>query len=111
MTSDPSSIPPSLDQLLDEDPVTIRNQLNDVHPEDVADLIRSAPLEQAAEALGRLPTDYAAQVFERLEQDRQGEIAGTLGIEPLAQLTMEMSADERADFLSAVPDAMGRSLL
>jgi magnesium transporter len=111
MTSEASSIPPSLDQLLDEDPVTIRNHLNDLHPEDVADLIRGAPLDQAADALERLPAEYAAQVFERLEQDRQEELAGKLGIEPLAQLTLEMSADDRADFLNVVPDAMGKSLL
>jgi magnesium transporter len=105
-----SSSPPSLDQLLDEDPITIRRQLNDVHPEDIADLIRNATLDQAAEVIGRLPAEYAAQIFERLEQDRQEELAGKIGIEPLAQLTLEMSADDRVDFLSLVPDAMGKSL-
>jgi magnesium transporter len=110
MSEHSTSSPPSLDQLLDEDPVTVRNQLNDVHPEDIADLIRNVSLERAAEVIGRLPPEYAAQVFERLEQDRQEDIAGKIGIEPLAQLTLEMSADDRVDFLSLVPEAMGKSL-
>jgi magnesium transporter len=107
---EPSESPPSLDLLLDDDPETLRTRLNDVHPEDIADLIRTTSLERAAEVIGRLPPEYAAQVFERLEQDRQEDLAGRIGIEPLAQLTMEMSSDDRVDFLSLVPDAMGRSL-
>lgn len=110
MSAEQSSSPPSLDLLLDEDPETIRTQLTDVHPEDIADLIRNASLEHAAQVIARLPPEYAAQVFERLEQDRQEVLAGKIGIEPLAQLTLEMSADDRVDFLSLVPDAMNRSL-
>ena len=103
-------MPPALDTLLDDDPDTLRTRLNDVHPEDIADLVRNVSLERAAELIARLPADYAAQVFERLEQDKQEGLAEKIGIEPLTQLTMEMSADERADFLSVVPAAMGRSL-
>jgi len=110
MPAETSSTPPELDDLLDDDPVTVRNHLSDVHPEDIADLIRNASLERAAEVIARLPAEYAAQVFERLEQDRQEELAERIGIEPLARVTMEMSADDRVDFLSVVPDAMSRSL-
>lgn len=110
MSAEESASPASLDLLLDEDPETIRNQLNDVHPEDIADVVRSASLEEAAQVIGRLPPEIAAQVFERLEQDRQEVLASRIGIEPLTQLTLEMSADDRVDFLSLVPDAMGRSL-
>jgi magnesium transporter len=110
MSVEQSENPPSLDLLLDDDPETLRTRLNDIHPEDIADLIRTTSLERAAEVIGRLPPEYAAQVFERLEQDRQEDLAGRIGIEPLAQLTMEMSSDDRVDFLSLVPDAMGRSL-
>jgi magnesium transporter len=110
MSAELSSMPPALDTLLDDDPDTLRTRLNDVHPEDIADLVRNVSLERAAELIARLPADYAAQVFERLEQDKQEGLAEKIGIEPLTQLTMEMSADDRADFLSVVPDAMGRSL-
>lgn len=110
MSAEHSSSPPELDSLLDDDPVTVRTNLNDVHPEDIADLIRNVSLERAAELISRLPPDYAAQVFERLEQDKQEVLAAKIGLEPLTQLTMEMSADDRVDFLSVVPDAMGRSL-
>jgi magnesium transporter len=110
MSAQQSSTPPELDLLLEEDPETLRNHLSDVHPEDIADLIRNVSLERAAELIARLPAEYAAQVFERLEQDRQENIAGRMGLEPLAQLTLEMSSDDRVDFLSMVPAAMGRSL-
>jgi magnesium transporter len=110
MSAQQSSTPPELDLLLEEDPDTLRNHLSDVHPEDIADLIRNVSLERAAELIARLPADYAAQVFERLEQDRQENIAERMAIEPLAQLTLEMSSDDRVDFLSLVPAAMGRSL-
>jgi magnesium transporter len=103
-------MPPTLDLLLEEDPDTLRGHLSDVHPEDIADLIRNVSLERAAELIARLPAEYAAQVFERLEEDRQEGVAEKMGLEPLAQLTLEMSADNRVDFLSMVPAAMGRSL-
>ena len=110
MSAEPSSTPPSLDSLFEEDPVTVRSHLSDVHPEDVADLVRNVPVERAAELIARLPAEYGAQVFERLDQDKQEVLAGKIGIEPLTQLTMEMSADDRADFMSVVPDAMSRRL-
>jgi magnesium transporter len=110
MSAEQSALPSELDVLLDEDPITVRNQLNDVHPEDIADLIRNVSLERGARLIARLPPEYAAQVFQRLELDRQEDLAGRIGIEPLAQLTLEMSADDRVDFLSVVPAAMGKSL-
>lgn len=109
--SDEQTISPSeLSLLLDRDAEAIQARLSDIHPEDVADLIRNVEMDRAAELLARLPAEYAAQVFERLEQDLQEALAPRIGLEPLAQLTLEMSADDRVDFLSLVPDAMGRSL-
>ncbi len=102
--------PNDLSALLLEDAEQMRASLNDVHPEDVADLVRGLELEKAAEFLARMPAEYAAQVFERLDQDRQETLAKRIGLEPLAQLTLEMSADDRVDFLSLVPEPMGKSL-
>ncbi len=110
MSVESDASPSELSRLLEEPPDTLRAKLSDVHPEDIADLIRNANLERAAEILARLPAEYAAQVFERLEQDWQEALATKMGIEPLAQLTLEMASDDRVDFLSLVPAAMGRSL-
>jgi magnesium transporter len=110
MSAEQSSLSSELDAVLDEDPISIRHHLNDIHPEDIADLIRNVSLERGARLIARLPPEYAAQVFQRLEQDRQEDLAARIGIEPLAQLTLEMSADDRVDFLSVVPAAMGKSL-
>jgi magnesium transporter len=97
--------------LLDRDPEDIPGLLNDIHPEDVSDLIREVDIDRAAELLTRLPPEYAGQVFERLPEDLQESLAELIGIEPLARLTLQMAPDDRADFLSLVPDAMGKSLL
>jgi magnesium transporter len=99
-----------LSALLHLEPDKVRELLEDIHPEDVADLIRGVPRERGAELLSRLPPEYAGQVFERLGDDLQGALSTRMGIEPLAQLTLQMAPDDRADFLSMVPDAMGKSL-
>jgi magnesium transporter len=110
MSPEQTISPSELTTLLQEGPESIRGRLSDVHPEDVADLIRNIDAGAGAEILARLPAEYAAQVFERLEQDRQEDLAKLIGIEPLARLTLEMSSDDRVDFLSLVPPAMGKSL-
>ncbi len=110
MSPEQTISPSELTTLLEEGPESIRTRLSDVHPEDVADLIRNVDTDRGAELLARLPAEYAAQVFERLEQDRQEDLAKLIGIEPLAALTLEMSSDDRVDFLSLVPPAMGQSL-
>lgn len=103
--------PSELDNLLAVDGALLRERLTDIHPEDVADLIRNVELERAAQLLAHLPADYAAQVFERLEEDKQGQIAGRIDLEPLTRLTLEMSADDRVDFLSLVPEPVSKDLL
>jgi magnesium transporter len=100
-----------LETLLETDLDLLREKLTDTHPEDVADLIRNVGLDRAAKLLAHLPPEYAAQVFERLDQDQQERIAESIDIEPLTQLTLEMSSDDRVDFLSLVPEPVSRELL
>jgi magnesium transporter len=108
---DPAQSEKLLETLLDTDLELLREKLADTHPEDVADLIRNVGKDRAAQLLEHLPPEYAAQVFERLGQDQQGQIAGRIDLEPLTQLTLEMSADDRVDFLSLVPEPVSKSLL
>lgn len=113
-TDDTPPRPPTqsrLKALLDAGPDRLRTELDDVHPEDVADVVRASALEEAASLLQRLPEEYAALVFERLEEDLQSRLAERLGVESMAGLAREMSSDERANFLSQVPSALGRGLL
>jgi magnesium transporter len=100
-----------LETLLEGEPAALRTELGDIHPEDVADVVRSSELADGASLIGKLPAEYAAQVFERLEEDLQEQLAERIGVESMAQVALEMSSDERADFLSLVPTAMGRDLL
>lgn len=100
-----------LDVLLHTDAERLQERLIDIHPEDVTDLIRSIEVDRAAQLLAHLPPEYAARVFERLEQDKQSQIAQRIELEPLTRLTLEMSADDRVDFLSLVPEPVSRELL
>jgi magnesium transporter len=100
-----------LETLLEGDADELAAFLGGVHPEDVADLVRELSLDVASAILARVPGPYAAQVFERLGPDQQERLAQHIDIGPMTQLTMEMAADDRADFLSMVPEPVSRSLL
>jgi magnesium transporter len=104
-------IGPELETLLRESPGELRELLDEIHPEDIADVVEEFPDDRAAELLTELPTEYAAQVFERLPEERQKELAARMGTDSAALIATEMDADERADFFSALPPAIGAELL
>jgi magnesium transporter len=104
-------IGPELRALLEEDPSEVRAVLAEIHPEDLADVVRDLGTERATKLLLELPTEYAAQVFERLDEDLQRELAESLGTESAAVLALQMDPDDRADFLSVIPDALSDPIL
>jgi magnesium transporter len=104
-------IVPELKTLLAEHPEEVRDILEDVHPEDIADVVSELDDERAAELIAQLPTEYAAQVFERLDESRQEALTQLLGVDSTARLVVEMRADDRADFFSQLPPAVGADLL
>lgn len=104
-------IGPELEMLLRESPGEVRELLDEIHPEDIADVINDLDDERASELLTELPTEYAAQVFERLSEERQGLLTERMGAASAARIAIEMDADERADFFSALPPAVGAELL
>jgi len=79
---------PDLKQLLKEDPEEVRALLSELHAEDVADLVAELEPDEAAELLERLPAT-----------------------ESVAQIASEMASDDRADFFSVLPEAVGDKLL
>jgi magnesium transporter len=102
---------PDLKQLLKEDPEEVRALLSELHAEDVADLIAELEPDEAAELLERLPASEAAPIFERLEEHEQEELVERMPTESVAQIASEMASDDRADFFSVLPEAVGDKLL
>jgi magnesium transporter len=104
-------IVPELKTLLAEHPEEVKEVLDEIHPEDLADVIAELDEQQAGELLTHLPTGYAAQVFGRLRESDQQALAEQIGVDSTARLVVAMDADERADFFSQLPEALGADLL
>ncbi len=104
-------IGPELRALLEENPGEVKEVLDEIHPEDLADIVEGLSSDEAGQLLLELPTDYAAQVFERLDEEQQQQLAEKLGAESTAELTLQMDPDDRADFLSVIPDALSDPIL
>ena len=95
--------PEPLDTLLETDLDLLREKLTDIHPEDVADLIRNVDGIARRSCSRSCPPNMPPKCSSGWSQDQQEEIAERIDIGPLTQLTLEMSADDRVDFLSLVP--------
>ncbi|MCC6213983.1 MAG: magnesium transporter [Polyangiaceae bacterium] len=104
-------IGPELEQILRENPSEVRELLDEIHPADFADIVRELDDQRAGALLVELPPDFAAQVFEHLEEPQQETLAEEMGLEHTARLTSHMDADDRADFFSVLPPAIGAPLL
>lgn len=104
-------IGPELESLLESDEEVPQDVLDEIHPEDVADIVDRRSDPTATKMLLSLPEEYAAQVFERLDEDRQEALAQTIGVAKTVPIAQEMDADDLADFLSVVPQAMSEQLI
>lgn len=102
---------PDLMALLEENSGEMKDVLDEVHPEDLADLFEHLSDEDAGALLLELPRDYAASVFERLDQEKQAQLAEQMGAQSTAELTLEMAPDDRADFLSIIPESLADPIL
>jgi magnesium transporter len=106
-----SLLGPDIKQILKEDPDQVRELLDEIHPEDLADIIGELEPDEAAELLERLPAEDAAPIFERLDEHEQGELAGQMPPQSVVEIASQMAADNRADFFSVLPQAVGEQLL
>jgi magnesium transporter len=61
--------------------------------------------------MARLPAEDAAPIFERLDEEEQEELVERMPAESVAHIASEMASDDRADFFSVLPEAMGDKLL
>src|SRR5580700_6709163 len=106
-----SLLAPDIRQLLKEDPEQVRELLDEIHAEDLADVVSQLDPDEAGELLARMPAEDAAPIFERLEEHEQEELVEQMAPESVAEIASEMAADDRADFFSVLPAAMGEQLL
>lgn len=105
------AIAPEVRELLREDPSQLSAFINEIHDEDLADLLTMLSEQEAAKVLKALSAEEAAPIFERLDDDKQEALVEHLGYQSLAPIVGEMSADDRTDFIEALPDKVGETLL
>ncbi len=105
------AIVPEVRQLLREDPSQLEALMGEIHDEDLADLLGLLSEDEAAQVLRTLTAKDAAPIFERLDEDTQEAMVEHLGLESIAPIAAEMSADERTDLIEALPDDVGENLL
>jgi magnesium transporter len=104
-------IGPEIHDLLRDNPEDVRELLDEIHPEDLADVVLELDDDEAGALLQRLAPDAAADIFERLPEGRQEALVNKIGLLKAARIATEMSADDRADLFSALPDNVGEKLL
>ena len=104
-------IGPEIHELLREHPEDVRDLLDEIHAEDLADIVLELNNDEAGTFLQRLDPETAADIFERLPEGRQEALVEIIGLLKVARIATEMSADDRADFFSALPENVGEELL
>jgi magnesium transporter len=104
-------IGPEIHDLLRDNPEDVRELLEEIHPEDLADVVLELDDDEAGALLQRLAPEAAADIFERLPEGRQEALVEKIGLLKVARIATEMSADDRADFFSSLPDNVGEQLL
>ncbi len=104
-------IGPELLELVHDSPAEIAEAVEEIHPADVAEIIDSLDDNRAFDLFQALPTDYAAQVLPRLDEVRQTRLTERMGADSVARIATEMDADDRVDFFSVLPPAVGEPLL
>lgn len=93
-----------------DDPLEIREFLNDQNISDVADLINEYP-EYEARIVANMAIHRAASVFKILDIAQQKDIVKELPSAKTAELLNELPADDRTDFLEELPKAAIRDLI
>lgn len=93
-----------------DDPLEIREFLNDQNISDVADLINEYP-QYEARIIANMAVHRAASVFKILDIAQQKDIVKELPSSKTAELLNELPADDRTDFLEELPKAAIRDLI
>lgn len=82
----------------------IRSALEDFAPVDIAELVPELANEAKARLFSALTPDFAAEVFENLPQSEQLAVVERLRPGRAGAILDEVEPDDRADFLSGLPE-------
>lgn len=103
-------LPDVVDLLREGRAAEIADALGNFHSADVADLIEKLDDADARALLLALPAELRVQTFEQLEEPARLRLVEVLGAQAVS-IVREMSADDRADLVSALPDEQAQALL
>ncbi|NIA21652.1 MAG: magnesium transporter, partial [Anaerolineaceae bacterium] len=103
---------PELRELLGSgDLTTIRTVLEGLHPAAAAELLSGLEPEEIVRILPSLDIHFQADVFSHFEMPLQVDLVEDQGRRPMARLLEEMSPDDRADLVQALPEEVQQELL
>jgi len=103
---------PQVRHLLEqEDREVLRQALAEVHAADVADVIANLEEPQAAIVFESLTERQRVRTFEHLEETDQLRLLEAIGRGKMIHIIEEMSSDDRADFIQALPERTADSIL
>jgi magnesium transporter len=89
----------------------LQGALRDVHPADIADIIATLEDAPASTAFANLTEKQRVATFEHLEETDQLRLLEAVGRDRMIHIIEEMSSDDRADFIQALPERTADSLL
>lgn len=106
-----SLIVPDLDASFAADPEAVAELFEELHVEDVADIVEAAERPLAVQMLVSLGAERAAEILECVEPDLQVALVEQLGVERAVPIVHEMASDDRADFITELPEPLKDALL
>ncbi|MCB9739091.1 MAG: magnesium transporter [Deltaproteobacteria bacterium] len=106
-----SLIVPDLDASFAADPEAVAELFEELHVEDVADIVEAAERPLAVQMLVSLGAERAAEILECVEPELQVALVEQLGVERAVPIVHEMASDDRADFITELPEPLKDALL
>ena len=98
---------PDVSEALRADPAAVAELTEELHPADLADLVAALDDELARKLIRMLPLEIGGSILDQLDPARRAELIVELAAEDIAataDLSEEMSPDERADLIADLPD-------
>jgi magnesium transporter len=98
---------PDVSEALRTDPQLVIELTEEMHPADLADLVAALEHDLARRFIQVVPVDIGASILDELDDETRRALVIELAAEDpsaTADLSEEMSPDERADLISELPD-------
>lgn len=90
--------------LATDDPQAFNDWVDELHPSVAADVLQLVPLEELSGVIQHIEIRKLADLFAFIQPELQLQLAMLMELQQLADLVTYLSHDERADFVSLLPD-------